>query len=176
MLTLDIPDSNDRFNVETQTFLPPVRGGRFQFEHSLKSLTLWEAKHRVPFLHTTLTLEQSLDYACMMCTTEIDPILITKEVLQLIIKYIAEEPTATTIAPSNDEHSGKVITAEVIYAWMANANVPFECDTWNLKKLMILLRVISAQNSKPKKRTVEEQIAFNRVENKRRREQLKSKG
>lgn len=172
MITLRIPDREELYDVTTNTFLPPIKGGVYQFEHSLRSLTEWEEKYKVPFLHTTMTPEQSIDYACMMCTTGIDPLLISNEVLSVIIGYLSYEPTATTINDAGDSGQRRIITAEVIYAWMANANVPFECDTWNLKKLLVLLRVISSQNSTPKKQSYEDRIAMQARLNEERKAKL----
>ena len=67
MITLDIPDRDEQFDVVNQVFIPSIPGGRFTFEHSLRSLTVWEEKHQVPFLHTRHTNAQLVDYVVMMC-------------------------------------------------------------------------------------------------------------
>lgn len=175
MLTLDIPDRGEMFDVENQVFLPTVEGGRYSFEHSLKSMTIWEEKYQIPFLHSNLTNEQTLDYILMMCLEPINPMLISKEVIDLIVQYMKYTPTATKISQSS-EGGGKTVTAEVIYAWMAGANVPFECDSWNLKKLLTLLNVISAQSSKPKKMPYEEKIAMFKNLNEQRKAEMNTKG
>lgn len=175
MLTLDIPDRSEMFDVETQMFIPTIKGGRYRFEHSLKSLTVWEEKYQIPFLHSDLTNEQTLDYIIMMCLDPINPMLITKDVISLVAQYIQYTPTATKIAASSDGR-GKTITAEVIYAWMAGANVPFECDSWNLKKLLTLLNVISAQSNPPKKMPYEEKIVLYKNLNEQRKAEMKTKG
>lgn len=68
-------------------------------------------------------------------------------------------PTATVISSSddNDRNSRTIMTSEVIYAWMANAGIPFECDKWNVNRLLMLVSVISEFN-KPRKQMSEAEI------------------
>ena len=84
-------------------------------------------------------------------------------------------PSATRITPT-DGGKGKVITAEVIYAWMAGANIPFECDTWNLKKLLLLLNVVSAQQNPPKKKSYDETIRDYKSLNEKRKAEMNTRG
>lgn len=176
MITLDIPDRDETYDVVNQLFLPAIKGGRHTFEHSLKAMNMWEEKYQVPFLHTSYTNTQLIDYVVMMCLSPINPMLITNEVLNAIIPYLSYTPSATVINSSGEGVKGKVITSEVIYAWMAGANVPFECDSWNLKKLLLLLNVISAQNNPPKKKSYDETIVEYRSLNEQRKAELRTKG
>ena len=175
MITLDIPDRDEQFDVVNQVFVPSIPGGRFTFEHSLRSLTVWEEKHQVPFLHTRHTNAQLVDYVVMMCLSPINPMLVTNDVLRAIIPYLSYTPSATRITPT-DGGKGKIITAEVIYAWMAGANIPFECDTWNLKKLLLLLNVVSAQQNPPKKKSYDETIRDYKSLNEKRKAEMNTRG
>lgn len=43
------------------------------------------------------------------------------------------------------------MTSELIYWYMTQLNIPFECDKWNLNRLLTLIRLAAAKqnNQKP---------------------------
>ena len=60
------------------------------------------------------------------------------------------------------------MTSEVIYAYMANARIPFECETWNLHRLLTLLNVIGELNAPKKKQTESQTLAeYDRINQER---------
>lgn len=129
-----------------------IPGCKFKIEHSLVSLYKWESKWKVPFLHTQMTREQKIDYVrCMTITQNVNPMcyrLITDSILEDIDKYINESQTATTINHNGPKKPGKkeIVTAEIIYYWMASYQIPFECEKWHLSKLLTLIEVCSIKN------------------------------
>ena len=89
--------------------------------------------------------------------------------MQQLSNELEDKPTATVINPvEKPSNNGMVMTSEVIYAYMANARVPFECDTWNIHRLLTLLGVIGEFNA-PKKKKSTSQILddYDRINNER---------
>ena len=135
MLELKV-EGMEFFNDDTQEFytVAPVT---LRLEHSLVSVSKWESKWKTPFLSAKdLTIEQSRDYIkCMTINQHVDPLVyasLTNSHMETVNEYIKEERTATTfderrVGPPNRQ----VITSELIYFWMAQYNIPFECQKWH---------------------------------------------
>ena len=180
MLTLTIPsieqwdEVNERF-VWTKEYT-------LQLEHSLVSLSKWEAKWHKPYLSTkSKTVEEQIDYVrCMTLTQNVDPNVytaITPQLLAVVKDYIEDSMTATTFSKEQRGRRGReIVTAEIIYYWMISMQVPMECENWHLNRLFTLLRVISNKNSPAKKMSRSEIAARNRELNAQRRAQLGTKG
>lgn len=153
-----------------------------RLEHSLVSISKWESKWKLPFIDTKeKTTEQVLDYIkCMTIGQNINPLVyygLGRDDLEKVKQYIEEEQTATTFnsidrAPS----SNRFVTSELIYYWMTVYNVPFECQKWNLSRLLALLRIASIENAPKKKMSKRAVMDQNRALNKARRQARRSKG
>ena len=131
-----------------------------KLEHSLVSISKWEAKYYVSFLNTdNKTVEQTLDYIKMMVVGKIpdDSVFttLTSEQVKAISDYINDPMTATTFSKEDEKslqtkgYSSKFVTSEEIYYWMTAENIPFECQFWHLNRLITLVK-ICAINNKPK--------------------------
>ena len=74
MLTLNVTVIPERYDEETEQFVPPVTI-KLDMEHSLVSISKWESKWHKSFLSTPdLTDEETLDYIqCMTLTPDIPP-------------------------------------------------------------------------------------------------------
>lgn len=131
-----------------------------KLEHSLVSISKWEAKYHISFLDTKdKTAEQTLDYIRMMVIGKVpsDETLasLTKEQIEMIGKYIDDPMTATVFSKEDEKEiegkkkKGKFTTSEEIYYWMTAENIPFECQYWHLSRLITLIK-ICAINNKPK--------------------------
>lgn len=143
------------FNEETQTFSQETLAV-LHFEHSLLSLSKWEAKYEIPFIdNTERTEEQMRDYIRMMCQEDITDDLfnhIDSSDFQALSEYISSKQTATWFTESEEKrHQSQKITAEIIYYWMVALNIPFECQTWHLNRLITLIRVTNEKQTPPKK-------------------------
>ena len=177
MITLTIPEV-ELFNSQTFEF-ETYLGGDFTFNHCLASISKWEALWKVPFLTTTLNEHQLLDYYLCMCRT---PGLtyehITDDVTYQLSKYMEDSHTATRIQNDDNSSSGstQALTSEVIYSLTSAVNVPYECDQWNIHRLMMLLRVISIQQSPKKKMSNHEILKQNHDLNEQRKKQYNTKG
>ena len=172
MLIIDIPD-REFYNEETNEFI--IKKGRtLHFEHSLKSLTEWESIYRKPFLtREEKTTGELFDYFILMCEEDISYKDLTNDVVIELASYLDDRPTATTIKSKDSGKQSVIMTSEVIYAYMANARVPFECDKWNLHRLLTLLGVIGELNSPNKKMSKTETLdEYDRI-NRQRQEQIR---
>lgn len=179
MLTVVIP-AGEYFNELTQEFVN-TKECTLQLEHSLVSLSKWEAEKAKPFLSKTeKTVQETYDYVrCMTLTQNVDPNVysfIPPDVLEKIRQYIEAPMTATTFyEPPQPKTNRETITAEVIYYWMVTANIPFECQKWHLNRLFALIRVCNIKNN-PKKMSQKEALSRQRRLNAERKRALNTKG
>ena len=150
-------------------------------EHSLVSLSKWESKWHKPFLaRNEKTIEETIDYIrCMTVTQNVDPSvyrLLPSDAVNKVKAYIDEPMTATTIAYHDNRPSREIITSELIYYWMINFNIPFECQKWHLNRLLTLINVCNIKQQKPKKMGRQATMNYNAQINAARRQQLNNKG
>lgn len=153
-------------------------------EHSLFTMSLWEAKYKKPFLSDAKdhekTQDELLDYIRMMVIGEIsDAILdnLMQDHNGEVQEYITDSQTATTITERKKaKPNSEMVTSELVYYWMFSNQIPKECEHWHLNRLITLIRVFSAKNSEPEKMAPNEVAARNRALNAQRRAKSKSKG
>ena len=70
MLTLELPE-REYFDEETERF-GRIKATTLKLEHSLISISKWEAKWHISFFDSEKTTEQTLDYIrCMVANMEI---------------------------------------------------------------------------------------------------------
>lgn len=154
MIEIYVPKS-EAFNNVTNEFFE-LKDYKLCLEHSLVSISKWESVWKKPFLHTQKTDEEMIDYIRCMTITQNVPgdvfYRIPESELERIAKYIDDPMTATTFS-NREERRGRreIITAEIIYYWMIQANVPYECQKWHLNRLLTLLQVCAEKNVAPKK-------------------------
>lgn len=151
MLPLEIPEM-EVYNNETAMFevLPPVT---LQLEHSLISVSKWEAKYHKSFISTPqLTVDEFRDYVrCMTLNKNVNDSVYNRLNRQheiAIRDYIQNPMTATTINERGKKRGkNKVITSEELYGDMVMLGIPFECEKWHLNRLLMLIRVCSIQQN-----------------------------
>lgn len=174
-------EANNRFySVPEMTIL---------LEHSLLSVSAWEAKWKKPFLtDEQKTIEETIDYIrCMTVTKNVNPVIyyaLSAENLEKIKDYIDDPMTATTFSKPKKEsvqnamnrNKKKVTTTEEIYYQMSQYNIPFACEKWHLNRLMTLLKIASIKNQPPKKMSKSDIYSSNRELNNARRKALGTKG
>ena len=154
MLALTI-GRGEFFDEEKQQFIQ-AKGTVIELEHSLVSISKWEAKWKKPFLSKDpKTAEETLDYIRFMTKTQhVDPELynsLTNEQIRTVNRYIDDPMTATKISKTEGKgFSNRVITSEEIYYYMTAYQIPFECQRWHFNRLMTLIRICDEKN-KPKK-------------------------
>lgn len=179
MLTIVVPE-REYFDDNKNEFVH-TKEVTLQLEHSLVSLSKWEAKWNKPFLSSNdKTDEEILDYIrCMTVTQNVDKSIyyrLSKENIEKINNYINLPMTATTFSDKNASRNKETITAEIVYYWMIALNIPFECQKWHLNRLLTLVKVCSIKNTPPKKMSRNEIFSRNRALNASRRKALGTKG
>ena len=151
-------------------------------EHSLISISKWESKWHKPFLDEKhkKTDEEFIDYVrCMSLSNIPDEIFenISERNKADILLYINDSMTATWFADDKTPPpSNKIITSEVIYSWMIQNEIPFECQKWHLNRLLTLIRVCSLENMPAKKMSPMSILSQNASLNKMRRAALHTRG
>ncbi len=179
MLKLTIPAS-EYFDNNTGLFIN-IKQTTLTLEHSLVSISKWESKHKKPFLDQQQTEEEFIDYIrCMTLTQNVDPniykVSIDREVQNLIRVYMQDSMTATTFSNLRKSSRREVITAEIIYYWMISFGIPFECQKWNINRLLALINVCGMKNSKGEKMSRNEIYSQNRALNAARKAKLHTRG
>ncbi len=180
MLDITIP-STQLWDEANEVFID-TKEYKLRLEHSLVSISKWELKWCKPFLaKKDKTTEEAIDYIrCMTITQNVDPVaykFITKSIMGQISDYIYEPMTATTFAKTADKPTNKeIITSEIIYYWMITFNIPFECQTWHLNRLLTLINVCSIKNQPAKKLNRKEHFKNQRALNEARKAKLGTRG
>ena len=182
MLKIVIP-AGESFDYESGEFVQ-TKEQSLQLEHSLVSISKWEAKWHKPFLEDSAkkTKEELLDYIrCMTITKDVDPVcyyFITNADINRIKSYIDDTMTATWFGDSKKKYTKKrVVTSELIYCWMVMLQIPFECEKWHLNRLFTLIKVCNEEN-KPadkNKRSKKEFLSHRAALNAARKKQLNIK-
>ena len=164
MLTLKIPEK--RLWDEAREEFLYTKGATLNLEHSLVSISKWEMKWTKPFLGSERTREETIDYIrCMTISQNVDPEVyqyIDNATIVTVNNYINDSMTATWFSNKNGQNGQKggrpqVITSEIIYYWMIQLGIPFECQKWHLNRLLTLVRVCE-QKSAPKKKMSKKDI------------------
>ena len=180
MLELVIP-SHEFFDEGKSEFIIK-KGKTIQVEHSLVSVSKWEAKWQTQFLtKREKTIEETIDYIKCMCITQNVPEEVfdnlTNENIDTITKYIAAPMTATSFNDNKKENqSRETITSEILYYWMISYNIPIKCEKWHLNRLIALIRVCDFKNAPPKKMSKSEIMRRNKELNEQRKKQYNTNG
>lgn len=165
--------------------------------HSLKSLTAWESVYKVPFMEKfgkeDMPAKSLMDYIAFMVIKprnfldyyERNPDVFTALTINDINRikdYIQDPMTATTFNDNAFKKMGvtsskkEIVTSELIYFWLTALSIPFECENWNLNRLLTLVRVCSIKNAPSKNMSKKDIFSANKSLNAARRAKLGSKG
>lgn len=154
-----------------------------ELEHSLLSLSKWEAKHEKPFLSSKdLSDEEIFDYVmCMLLTpdvTEEDVAMHKALIYARVNEYINSPQSGTTFGELPEKRVlNERITSELIYYWMLALNIPFgDCEKWHLNRLFSLIRIANNKNSPQKKMSRNELAQRNRELNEKRKKEYGTRG
>ena len=165
-------ETNNRFITVKETALV--------LEHSLLSVSKWEAKWKKPFLvkGSLDSTEKILDYIRCMTITPQNPdpnlyLCLTTKDVEEITEYINDPMTATWFKEDKKgKASREIFTSEVIYWQMISLGIPIEFQKWHLNRLTTLIRVCNAKNN-PEKMSKKDIAAENAAINAQRLAKMK---
>ena len=155
---------------------------KLELEHSLISISKWEAKwHKAYLSRKPKTDEEFTDYIRCMCTTRnVDPNVfyaIDQRMKKRITDYIADSQTATVFPKRPQRPPRESMTNELIYFWMTYYNIPFDpCAKWHLNHLLTLIETCAVKSQAPKKRGRQELAAEWSALNAQRRAKYNTRG
>lgn len=182
MLRIEVP-SCEFYDESKEEFLT-IKGQTLVMEHSLISISKWEAKWKKSyFSEEKKTTAEILDYLrCMTISPQnVHPSLylaLSSSQLEEISNYINDPMTATTINQIPGRRGrNELLTSELVYYYMIAQNIPVEFEKWHINRLLTLIRVCSIKNDpKQKKMSPSEIRRQNRAINAARRKRLGTKG
>lgn len=157
MITITIP-AEEYYDEEKNEFYT-TKEITINLEHSLISISKWEAKwHKAFMSKKKRTSEETLDYFRCMTVNKVDPRVfdrLSSKNVSDILEYINEPMTAVymdkrTFAGEGEKFSKDVVTSEVLYYYMISLGIPFECEKWHLNRLLSLIHVCQVKNSSGK--------------------------
>lgn len=161
MLEITIP-AQEVFDEDTMEFIN-VKETKIRLEHSLVSISKWEAKFHKPFLtQEPKTIEETREYVKFMTLTQnVDDNVyrvLTNDNIKAINSYIEDSMTATWFTEDKFNNSkprrqsGEVVTSELIYYWMVSYRIPPEYQKWHLNRLMTLIKICDRKNNQSNKK------------------------
>jgi hypothetical protein len=180
-LVITVPEF-ELFNEETCEFFS-VKETKLKLEHSLVSISKWEAKWEKPFLNGISDGEETIDYIrCMTLMQNVDPnvYLVLPQIqsaMDAINEYIDKPMTATTIRERGKRGGrNRIVTSELVYYWMITYGIPTEFQKWHFNRLMMLIRVCQAEGEPPKKMSQKEIMQENAAINAARKAKYHTRG
>lgn len=172
MLTIDV-GPQEFYIPETEEFIT-TKPITVKMEHSLISISKWEAIWEKPFLPTPglvdgmSTVEEEISYIqCMMLHPVPDyiPPTLLRFHAKEIKEYMDRPYSATTIHRKGPQAPSRaIITSELVYYWMSKFGLPFsECQKWHFNRLLTLIDVCTIKeqtNTKGGKLSSKESAAY----------------
>lgn len=139
-----------------------INGQELQFEHSLLSLSDWEAEFEKPFFSPTEEIKtdaETLRYFELMVVRPKKKRhlvrLLDIEQMTALTQHINKARTATTVKEIQQKTGPREnVTSELIYYWLVAFRIPFKpTDEWHLNRLLTLVKVCGAKQAPPQKQT-----------------------
>lgn len=185
MLQITVKGNNGLFWDEAkEEFIhdKPKKDIILRLEHSLISISKWEAKWHKSFVNTdNKTDEETIDYIkCMTLNQDVPDDVYKRLSISNVkdIKQYIEDPMTATVITADDKKkvNNEFITSELVYYWMILYGIPSQFEKWHFNRLITLIRVCSEKNKPQKKMSAAEQAAMYKRINERNRALLHTRG
>lgn len=172
----------DLFNSVENTF-SVFCGASLRLEHSLISISKWEAAFKKPFLSDVAKTTNELIYYIVYCMNleKPDPLhesLLSSPSIEEVQVYMEGAHSATSfldLAPRRQRP--EIITSELVYYWMIHYNIPIKAEQWHLNRLLTLIKICSIkENPDKQKMGAQELREYNRNLNAARLAEMRGKG
>ena len=128
-----------------------IKPQKLVLEHSLISLSKWEAKHHKMWLETKdKTGDELLDYIkCMTINSVPDSTYyaLSEKNLKDILAYMDDPMTASSVFDPQRAGRSEPVSTELIYYWMLQYGIPFDCEKWHINRLLMLIKICARKNS-----------------------------
>ncbi len=178
MLQVEIAEI-ELYDERTEEFVV-IKPTVLRLEHSLVSISKWEAKWKKPFLtRDSKTYEESVDYVrCMTLNQNVNPNVyygMSGDNWDEINKYIDAQMTATWFRDRKKSPNRMIVTSEWLYYQMVVHGIPFECQKWHISRLLTLIRICNTEATK-QKMPKNEVLKQNRALNEARKRKLNTNG
>ena len=180
MLTITFKET-EYYDETTNTFLN-LPEKTVDFEFSLRAISRWEQKWKMPFLSTQMGVDdlRLIDFYLMMSLDPtLSPLYLDDVAMSALSFHMNDKRSATIFTSQNESNAntrGKIYTAEEFYALMFMNGIDLEFENRNLNELLNILRIISHYNSPPKKMSKEDIFKQNRELNAKRKAEYNTKG
>ena len=153
--TIIVPE-REFWNEADEVFVK-VPATELVLEHSLFSISKWEAIWHKPFLsREDRTVEETRSYIqCMTVNHGVSPevyFALTQNNITEVSDYIEDPMTATWFSKKPQRGRQRVYTSELLYYYMIAFKIPFECEHWHINRLLTLIRICDEENSTSGKR------------------------
>lgn len=190
MLKIEI-EPQELYDHNKKVFLYITEPKTFELEHSLQSVSRWEAEHEKTFLPPPFLDENEVHITPIEWRSYFNHMVLgerpTEEELDVIfvshrlqiLKYIAKPMSGTIFGgTSRAKTSNVAISSELIYYWMSVYDIPYTpSDEWHLNRLLALIKIANIKNDPKGTMTLEETTQLHRNLNaERRRKYMKQKG
>ena len=147
-LELDFP-GEERFDERTNTFVT-MESYTITLTHTLSSVAEWESVYKRSFLENPPQTGEELVYYIQCMSDKTLPRDFIKRLDQSvqvkIADYLSDNATATVLMnPPSNGGPRDTMTSELIYWYMVQLGIPFECDKWNLNRLLTLIKLSAAK-------------------------------
>ena len=159
----------------------PQKDTVLRLEHSLISISKWEAKWHKAFVGNDKTDNETIDYIkCMTLNQDVPDSVYKRLSMENIkeIKAYIEDPMTATVINTVDKKkvNNEFITSELVYYWMILYGIPSQFEKWHFNRLITLIRVCSEKNKPQKKMSATEQAAMYKRINERNKALLHTRG
>lgn len=175
MITITV-DAFSMFDERTEQFISVNQTTKLRLENSLHAIAEWEKKYKKQWLPENnknpyaqkkeqRTPEEMLYFIkCMIFKINDEPVIdvndiddkllygLSEENSNKITAYLQDSQTALTSIPEVKEDKKKnkaqvKMTSERVYAWMAEQQIPWEVEYWNINRLFNLVQIINYDNT-----------------------------